>query len=598
MRRALRTHNAAIHGGNSAVIRDGASVNCGLVMEFRILGPLEVADDGRPVAIRRGKEQALLAYLLLHANEVVPSARLIDALWDERPPATASKVLHNAVSHLRRELGDGRLVTRDPGYLLRVEKGELDALEFERLVKEGRTAEALGLWRGPPLLELQNERFVDDARRHLEELRLGVLEDRIDEDLAAGRHAELIPELERLINEHPLRERPRGQLMRALYGAGRQADALEAYRQARRTLSEELGLEPGPELQELERKILNQELSVAQPRLPRIGAPPKRRRRWFVIAVVAALLVAGATAGVILATGEKSRPLVAAANSLAGVDPSSNQVVSVTPVGSAPRGVAVSTNRVWVANSADGTVSEYDANSLKLIQTIGIGAQATDLVEAGGSMWVATGIDNSLVKIDERTGGRLATIALPSADAATAEVAAGDGALWVISGGHGLKIDPVTDDVLVDRCCARDLTDVSFGAGAVWIAGPTAVARVSPLTARATAMLKTHWIPTALAAGYGSVWVGSSSSNNRLVVWQIDPATVQISRTVDIGSTDSFLGTVDVAVGAGSVWATNYNDETLVRIDPRNGSVLKTIDIGAHPRGIAVSKDRVWVTVS
>jgi DNA-binding SARP family transcriptional activator len=117
-------------------------------MEFRIIGPLEVVNDGRPVSIRRGKEQALLAYLLLHPNEVVPSDRLIDALWDERPPPTASKILQNAVSHLRRELGENRLLTRDPGYVLRVEKGELDVQRFEQLAKEGRGDDALALWRG------------------------------------------------------------------------------------------------------------------------------------------------------------------------------------------------------------------------------------------------------------------------------------------------------------------------------------------------------------------------------------------------------------------------------------------------------------------
>jgi DNA-binding SARP family transcriptional activator len=227
-------------------------------MEFRILGPLEVVDDGRPVSIRRGKDQELLAYLLLHANEVVPSGRLIDALWDERPPPTAPKILQNAVSHLRKELGEGRLLTRDPGYVLRVEKDELDVQRFEQLAKEGRGKEALALWRGTPLLGLRDERFADDARRRLEEKRLAVLEDRIEDDLAAGRHAELVPEIEELVGENPLRERLQGQLMLALYGAGRQADALDAYRQARKTLSEELGLEPSQQLQELERRIYGQ----------------------------------------------------------------------------------------------------------------------------------------------------------------------------------------------------------------------------------------------------------------------------------------------------------------------------------------------------
>ena len=210
-------------------------------MEFLILGPLEVVEDGRPISIRRGKEQALLAYLLLHANEVAPSGTLIDVLWDERPPPTASKILQNGVSHLRKQLGNSRLETRDPGYLLRVEKDELDLERFERLAREGRETEALALWRGTPLLDLHDERFADEARRRLEEQRLAVIEDRVDADLAAGRHADLIPELEALVSANPLRERPVAQLMLALYRAGRQSDALETYQRARRRLSDPRG---------------------------------------------------------------------------------------------------------------------------------------------------------------------------------------------------------------------------------------------------------------------------------------------------------------------------------------------------------------------
>ena len=320
-------------------------------MEFRILGPLEVVDDGRPVPIRRGKEQALLAYLLLYANEIVPSGRLIDALWDERPPPTASKILQNAVSHLRKELGEGRLLTRDPGYVLRVEKGELDMQRFEELAKEGRAEEALALWRGTPLVGLRDERFADDARRHLEEQRLAVLEDRIDDDLAAGRHAELVPELEELVAENPLRERLQGQLMRALYGSGRQADALDSYRRARKTLSEELGLEPSQQLQELERRILNQDPSLAPPmreRRPPRPSSAQPRRRLAMFGLAGAALLAGAVFGLVYALGGSSTPLIATRNSLAVIDPGRNRLVEVVPVGNTPRGVAAGRDFVWV----------------------------------------------------------------------------------------------------------------------------------------------------------------------------------------------------------------------------------------------------------
>ena len=376
-------------------------------MEFRILGPLEVVEDGRPISIRRGKEQALLAYLLLHANEVVPSGRLIDVLWDERPPPTASKILQNGVSHLRKQLGNARLETRDPGYLLHVERDELDLERFERLAREGRETEALALWRGTPLLDLRDERFADEARRRLEEQRLAVIEDRVDADLAAGRQANLIPELEALVSANPLRERPVGQLMLALYRAGRQSDALEAYQRARRRLSDELGLEPGPQLQEIERRILTHDPELAgPPSRPRHAAQRRGPRKLLVFGVVAAALVAAAAFGLSRAFSGSATPVVPL-NSLVVVDPSRNRIVDVVPVGHTPRGVAVGRDYVWVANSADGTITQIGKKSLSIVQTIGLGEQATDLVESAGSVWVATGMDNTLVQLDAHSGGIL-----------------------------------------------------------------------------------------------------------------------------------------------------------------------------------------------
>ena len=575
-------------------------------MEFRILGPLEVVDEGRPISIRRGKEQALLIYLLLHANEVVPSGRLIDALWDERPPPTASKILQNAVSHLRKQLGDGRLVTRDPGYLLRVEEGELDAERFERLAKEGHGDQALALWRGPPLLDLRDERFADDARRRLEEQRLAVVEDRIDDDLAAGRHAELVPELEQLIGEHPLRERLQGQLMRALYGAGRQADALEAYRQARRTLSEELGLEPGPQLQELERKILTQDPELAPPApMPRRAQPgaTRPRGRLAVLGLAGAALVGAAAFGLAHAFGGASAPLVATPNSLAVVDPGRNRLVKVIPVGQTPRGVTVGRNAVWVTNASDGTVSEIDTKSYKVLQTIGIGAQATDVVEAAGGVWVATGIDNSLVHIDARAGGVLEQLPLFRGVAASAHaVAAGEGAVWVTSGYRLLKIDPRTGAVLGGQrrlSCCFELLDVEVGPDAVWVVDLSEhVTRISPTSIQPTGDTNLGVIPSALTVGYGSVWVAAPEySSGRLALWRIDPQTVRVAQTIDVGTARSYLETLALAVGAGSIWLANYDDGTLLRIDPVTGTVAATIHIGGHPRGVTIGAGRVWVTV-
>lgn len=245
-------------------------------MEFRILGPLEVWDEGREVSVGGRKPRALLAGLLLRPNEIVPADRLIDELWGEDSPEDAAAALRVIVSRLRKALPEDVLTTRAPGYLIRVEPDELDLHRYERLVDEGRSLlarglptdaserlhDALSLWRGPALADFAYESFAQAAIARLEEIRLAAVELRIDADLALGRHDELIGELEALVAEHPLRERLRVYLMTALYRSGRQAEALDAYQDARRGLVDELGIDPSPALQELERAILRQDPSL------------------------------------------------------------------------------------------------------------------------------------------------------------------------------------------------------------------------------------------------------------------------------------------------------------------------------------------------
>jgi predicted ATPase/class 3 adenylate cyclase len=245
-------------------------------VEYRILGPLEVTDGENEISLGAPKQRTLVGVLLLHANEVVSSARLIDELWGERPPPTAGKTLQTYVSQLRKAVGADTIVTRTPGYVLRIEADALDASQFHdlardahRLAASGEHAraaalyrEALALWRGPPLADVSFESFARSEVEQLEEQRLGALMDRIDCELALGCHDELVAELETLVRRHPLRERLRAQLMLALYRSGRQADALAAYQDARRTLDEQLGLVPGPELKELEQAILRQDASL------------------------------------------------------------------------------------------------------------------------------------------------------------------------------------------------------------------------------------------------------------------------------------------------------------------------------------------------
>jgi DNA-binding SARP family transcriptional activator len=244
-------------------------------VEFRLLGPLEVEQDSRNLAVGGRRERALLAILLLHANTVVPRERLIDALWGEHPPEKAANSLQVAVHALRKVLGADRIDTRGTGYLLRIEGRELDLHRFTELAEQARgeapaaaaetLREALALWRGPALTDLGETPFAAAERGRLEALHLAALEERIAADLTVGRHAELIPELEALVAGHPYRERLRREHILALYRSARQAEALEAYQQARRTLVDELGIEPGTELRELERAILRQDPDLALP---------------------------------------------------------------------------------------------------------------------------------------------------------------------------------------------------------------------------------------------------------------------------------------------------------------------------------------------
>jgi DNA-binding SARP family transcriptional activator len=245
-------------------------------VEFRILGPLEVLREDRPVHIEGAKERALLTFLLLHAGEPVSTDRLIDELWGEAPPATARKSVQVRVAGLRRALGGDTLVTRGDAYLVRMHASRLDLNRFEQLLSDASDAlaasdpraavatldEALALWRGPPLADFAYESFAQPAIARLDDLRVHALELRIEARLELGLHSRVIPELEELVAVHPFRERLRAQLMRALYRDGRQAEALDAFRRTRDRFVEELGIEPGPSLRKLEQAILRQDPSL------------------------------------------------------------------------------------------------------------------------------------------------------------------------------------------------------------------------------------------------------------------------------------------------------------------------------------------------
>ena len=298
-------------------------------MEFRLLGPVEVLRDGRPIALGGAKPRALLALLLLHANEVVSRDRLIDALWGDREPGTAAHSLDVQVSRLRKAFEPAEpLATRGGGYALKVAPEQIDAHRFQRLLDAGRAAnaagrpkealeeleEALGLWRGNALADLGYEAFARPEIDRLEELRLVATEEGIDAGLALGRHHTLVPELEALTAKHPLRERLRGQLMLALYRAGRQAEALRVYSETRKRLVDELGIEPSQSLRDLEQAILRQDAALDASR-PSVGV----RQRRIAVGALAVLLAGIAAAGVVLVTNGGAESAQALAESDANV---------------------------------------------------------------------------------------------------------------------------------------------------------------------------------------------------------------------------------------------------------------------------------------
>ena len=430
-------------------------------MQIRILGPLEVSDDGRVVELGAGRQRALLALLALHAREIVATDRLIEELWGGSPPPTAAKALQNLVSQLRRSLGADSIATRPPGYSLRLDADDLDARRFERLAAEGHRLleedpgragqtliEALGLWRGRALADFAYEDFAQSEITRLDELRLGAIEDRIDADLAMGRATELVPELEPLVSAHPLRERLRGQLMLALYRSGRQADALEAYRSGRRLLDEELGLKPDDELQRLEK-------SHPQPRSFARVAGSRRGRTTLC-----------RTASPSVARTERAGP----PDSVAVIDPQRSRVVGHVLVGRRPVALAIGHGSVWVANADDGTVSRIHPDRREVIRTIGIGAPAIDLAVATDAVWVANGSDGTVSRIDPSADAVVETIDLRGSSELvwnpTYAVDADDDSVWIAAGPHHvLRIDPTTNEPSAIIDVGHVPVGVALGAG-------------------------------------------------------------------------------------------------------------------------------------
>jgi YVTN family beta-propeller protein len=585
------------------------------MLDFRILGPLEVVDpeQKRQVQLGAARQRALLAVLLIHRREVVSTDRLIDELWGERPPATARKSVQVYVSHLRKVLGADLLVTHARGYMLTAEPGQVDLDRLDELVAEGRGAheagdnsraskrlrEALALWRGPPLADFAYEDFARNEIGRLEELRLAVLEDRIEADLALGRHAALVPELESLVAAHPARERLRGQLMLALYRSGRQADALKTYREARQALDRELGLEPGPELQQLEHGILTQDPTIAAPPRTRAVRLSRERRGALLVVIGGGLLLVAAIAAIIAFAGEgESAGGPAVANSLAVIDPKSNRVVGTVSTGVDPADVSADAAHVWVANRGDDTATQVDPETMTVLSTTAAGTSVGGLAAGAGAVWIGGSRGSKLVRMDPDVQSTRAIRLAPRPDMFSTStslnpVAVGRGAVWVGKSSGGLaRVDADSGDVLAKVPVGNSPSSIATGLGGVWIADDTdnTVTRIDPKSVNAViATTPVGQEPAAVAAGGGAVWVANAQDDS---VSRIDPDTAAVTATIPVGRRPT-----GIAAGGGAVWVANSLDGTVSRIDPETNRMEATVEVGEAPQGVTFAHDLVWVSV-
>jgi YVTN family beta-propeller protein len=564
----------------------------------------------------------LLGVLLLHANETVSTSRLVDELWGERPPATAENLVQGYVHALRKQLGAEVVETKAPGYRLSVAAGSLDLLAFERLIQAARgegpemaaelRREALALWRGAPLADVALEGPDRHMLARLAELRVSTQVDRIDAELATGRHAEVVGELESLVAEHPYQERAAALLMLALYRSGRQADALEIYRTVRRRLSDELGLQPGQELRDLEAAILRQDDALAAPTAVREAAPvaetesteheptvatTRRRPRQLAFGGVLALVAVAAVIAVAVLLRGGPAPVVVPPNSIAVIDVNTNRVDrdSIVPVGRRPGPVAAGAGYVWVGNIDDKSLTRIDPASNER-ESIPLGATPDAVTAGGAAAWVANGRLGTLYRVDAESKivstRPLSPRSRSKYDGAGMDV--DEGSVWAVFGeGTLARVDEETLSGNAFPSEAAGPTALVFAYGYLWIAREAAeVQKYSPDTWDLGQPVNESTVcrsPSGMAAGQGAIWVACRDDG---FVWRI-PADLNFDSALPI---QVGAGPTAVAFGAGAVWVANTSDSTVSRIDPETYDV-EAIDVGNAPAGIAVSGGRVWVSV-
>jgi YVTN family beta-propeller protein len=576
-------------------------------LEFLALGPIAVRRDGQELPLGGPRQRALLALLLLHANQVVSRDRLIDGLWGETPPPTAAHTLDNYISRLRKLLGDGRISRRAPGYVLHVQQGERDLDRFEQAFEAGREQlarggaseaaqtlrSALAVWRGPALADVLYEPFAHEEAARLEERRTMAHEERIEADLELGRSAELVSELEKIVREHPHRERPLAQLMRALYRAGRQAEALAVYQAGRRRLADELGLEPGPELQGLQRKILDHDPALAA---TPAGPPRRRKRRWLqpgrrvTAGAAVAAVVASAGIWVMLGTvGTGASNDIATSSKLVrlGSGASSHDV----ELDSAPAAMAAGDGSIWLAEPNEGRVTRVDLATGATSDRVPIGESPSAIAIGGGSVWAASVPGDTLTRIDPASG--TVTQRIPLGGARAAALVWSGSALWIadVTSNALIGLDPTGHRSRRTLPLPLRPSALAPGNGVMWVADydGASIAQVELRGGRTVTTTHVGNGPAALAVGFGSVWVANALDST---VSRVDPTIGKVTATITVGS-----GPGAIVAAGGSVWVANLYAGTVSRIDPDRNKVVRVVPVGGGPTALAAAGAKTWVGV-
>ncbi len=616
----------------------GATRAVPLRLTIRVLGPVEAMSGDRPVPLGSSKARALLSILVLNANQTVSTDLLIEGLWGVDAPPTAPKMLQVQVSRLRRALEPHEvLLTRAPGYAFLASPDQVDLTRFEAKVDSARRIpateparaadalrEALRLWRGAPLADVAGEPFATWAIPRLDELRLAVIDERIDLDLRAGRHKEVVGELRDLVAGNPFRERFVGQLMLALYRTGRQAEALDLFRRNRDLLADELGIEPGPDLQQLQLAVLRQDPSLdatvpVEATRPTVGrepvpdeladapatvAPRSSRRRARAPVRLGALLLVASMVGVALLAysgrlaaapsraGDEAQAPVAAPDSVAVFDPVANELVDDIPAGHAPGPVAAMDGNLWVGSTDDHTVSQIDLASHRVVHTNGLAGAPSDLVAADGSVWIANGFSGKLSRILSAYDQLTAPFYPDKTVAGLLAIAASNGDLWVgLSDETLLRMDASSLHVELTASIPDRVQAITTSDDAAWTIQfkDRLVRRVDRVNGTVGPGISVDGTPTAIAFGDGSVWVATGGQDR---VWRIDPVRDVVTASYPVAFTPSAL-----VVGEDSVWAVDGAGGVLERLDP-SGRVLPTaVTIGRPVAGAALADGKLWLTI-